>query len=693
MTTYTVTGFSATFNNVTGLATSFTAGVEIEIVVNDSVTTFSYGTDASNPGELDDVTINPFAYNERIDGTSTDTFSSGAGPDAQFGRIIWDDNGTTRISYVLNLEDTTTGTSYIFCVGGTPLPAFTTATAFNNFLSNDVVSFSAAPVGSGFGPGENISLPGVPNVATSANDTVIGTAGDDSFETGAGNDVIATGGGNDYLDGGAGNDVLNPGDNDGFGDTIRGSTGNDAIIYTANVNGYQEVDYRSIPGAIVATINGVTNTASIVKGGTGTDTFTDIANPLDAGFVNGGFAIRGTALGDTFNITLATDQWMAIRSGDGVDSYTISGNGSVRLDLRGGNQGAIVNLSNGVIANDGFGNAETFSGTFQQLRGTDFADTFTGSSGDDQFDGSGGDDIINGGGGFDRVRFDRPQNNVGVVVNLTAGTATGEWNGVAYTKTLSNIEWIRGSVHNDVVTGSDAGERFDGGLGNDVLSGLGGNDTIDGGDGNDLVIGGAGADILSGGAGFDTLSYASSGAAVQVFLGGNTASGGDAEGDTISGFENVFGSAYNDRLFGSAQVNLLDGGAGSDIMLGNNGNDTLRGREGRDIMYGGNQNDTFVYLDLSDSGLLFANRDRIQDFTDGEDTIDLSALDANTNVGGNQAFTYINGAFTGVAGQLRSWEFGGLTFIEGDVDGNGSADFRIELLGTGLGIDASDFVL
>lgn len=306
----------------------------------------------------------------------------------------------------------------------------------------------------------------------SENDTVIGTSGDDFFETGAGSDIIATGGGSDYIDGGSGNDVINPGDNDGIGDYINGSIGNDTIIYTASLIGYQQIDYRSLASGIVATINGVTNTGSVVKGASGTDTFTNIANPLDAGSALGGFAIVGTNQNDTYNITLDAGQWMAIRAGDGVDSYTVSGSGTVRLDLRGGNQGAIVNLSNGVVANDGFGNAETITGTIQQLRGTDYADTFTGSAGNEQFDGSGGDDIINGGAGFDLVRFDRPQNSAGVVVNLSAGTATGEWNGVAYNKTLSNVEGIRGSVHNDVITGTAANERFEGGLGNDVLAGL-----------------------------------------------------------------------------------------------------------------------------------------------------------------------------------------------------------------------------
>ena len=236
-------------------------------------------------------------------------------------------------------------------------------------------------------------------------------------------------------------------------------------------------------------------------------------------------------------------------------------------------------------------------------------------------------------------------------------------------------------------------ENAFGGSGNDRIFGNSVNNIQNGNAGNDTIFGSLGNDTLNGGAGFDTLSYASSNAAVQVFLGGNTATGGHATGDTISGFENLVGSNFNDRLFGSAQVNLIDGGNGDDIILGNNGNDTLRGREGRDIIYGGNHSDTFVYFALSDSGMLFGDRDRIQDFQNGLDRFDLSALDANTNVAGNQAFTYVGGAFTGVAGQLRSWEFGGLTFIEGDVDGNGSADFRIELLGTGLGIDASDFVL
>ena len=79
--------------------------------------------------------------------------------------------------------------------------------------------------------------------------------------------------------------------------------------------------------------------------------------------------------------------------------------------------------------------------------------------------------------------------------------------------------------------------------------------------------GGAGADTLAGGAGTDTLSYAASPAAVAVNLATNAVSGGNAAGDTISGFENIIGSAFNDTLAGDASANSIQGGAGTDTVV------------------------------------------------------------------------------------------------------------------------------
>ena len=78
-----------------------------------------------------------------------------------------------------------------------------------------------------------------------------------------------------------------------------------------------------------------------------------------------------------------------------------------------------------------------------------------------------------------------------------------------------------------------------------------------------------------------------------------------------------------------------------------------------------------------------AGRDIITDFLGGTDKIDFTGIDANTSLAGDQAFTMINtAAFSiGVAGQLRYSLVGANTVLEGDVDGNGVADFQLQLTG------------
>ena len=52
--------------------------------------------------------------------------------------------------------------------------------------------------------------------------------------------------------------------------------------------------------------------------------------------------------------------------------------------------------------------------------------------------------------------------------------------------------------------------------------------------------------------GSDTAAYTGSAVAVTVNLGTNTATGGDAEGDTFTSIENLAGSAFDDTLTGDA---------------------------------------------------------------------------------------------------------------------------------------------
>ena len=77
----------------------------------------------------------------------------------------------------------------------------------------------------------------------------------------------------------------------------------------------------------------------------------------------------------------------------------------------------------------------------------------------------------------------------------------------------------------------------------------------------------------------------------------------------------------------------------------------------------------------------------------GADMIDVSHIDANTTVGGNQAFVFIGAAgFHGVAGELRSANSGGNSIVAGDVDGDGTGDFSILAAGV-TNLTGSDFFL
>ncbi|MBX3479058.1 MAG: hypothetical protein KF842_01520 [Caulobacter sp.] len=172
------------------------------------------------------------------------------------------------------------------------------------------------------------------------------------------------------------------------------------------------------------------------------------------------------------------------------------------------------------------------------------------------------------------------------------------------------------------------------------------------------LIGGAGADGLYGMAGTDVL---------RGGLGGDSLYGGDDK----------------DVLYGEDGDDLLDGGEGNDTLIGGAGADTMIGGAGRDV---------FTLQAISDSGVGAGLRDVISDF-DALDVLDLRAIDANTNLAGDQAFSFIgSGAFTNTAGQLRFVTDGEGTHIFGDVDGDGVADFEVLLTGV-IPVNAGDFLL
>jgi Ca2+-binding RTX toxin-like protein len=143
--------------------------------------------------------------------------------------------------------------------------------------------------------------------------------------------------------------------------------------------------------------------------------------------------------------------------------------------------------------------------------------------------------------------------------------------------------------------------------------------------------------------------------------------------------QNIIGGSGNDRLWGLGGSDFLEGGEGGDMLNGGTGMDQLRGGAGDDM---------FQFSTAAE-----ATGDSIMDFTTG-DKIDLSPIDADSTMEGDQAFTWIgSNAFSNKAGELRVVMDGNSARIEGDMDGNGTADFHIMAYNLAAPMTANDFML
>jgi Ca2+-binding RTX toxin-like protein len=262
-----------------------------------------------------------------------------------------------------------------------------------------------------------------------------------------------------------------------------------------------------------------------------------------------------------------------------------------------------------------------------------------------------------------------------------------------------------------VINGNSGNNTLTGTSGNDYFDGHGGSDTFKGGKGNDVyVVDSAGDKVIeAAGQGTDTVhasvSHTLATNVEYLMLQGTGAINGtgNASNNLLvgnSGNNTLAGGAGNDRLYGGAGNDTLDGGTGNDRLFGQDGNDTLLGGTGddrldggigRDVLRGGTGKDVFVFNEVSESAVGSA-RDVITDFMRGQDKIDLSAIDAREATSANDAFTWFGTkAFTGAAGQLRFNDLGAEVFVQGDVDGDGVADFEIHVkVAT---VAASDFIL
>jgi large repetitive protein len=158
---------------------------------------------------------------------------------------------------------------------------------------------------------------------------------------------------------------------------------------------------------------------------------------------------------------------------------------------------------------------------------------------------------------------------------------------------------------------------------------------------------------------------------------------GSSDNDTLAGDEGTENDSINglngaDTIYGRAGNDTLKGNAQNDTIYGGSGNDTIEGSGGADHIWGGSGGDTFQF-GAGDGG------DTIHDFGNGADVINLSALiPESLTFGGNGSIA----AYTVV------WqESNGNTIVSADTNGTGGADFSITLIGTGLKLTSSDFML
>lgn len=430
------------------------------------------------------------------------------------------------------------------------------------------------------------------------NDTLSGGAGDDQLQGGDGDDKLSGDAGDDFLFGEAGNDILSGGS--GI-DELQGGDGNDLLEGDADND-------RLFGG----------DGDDILDGGTGADYLTGEAD-------NDTYLFRPGAGMDsiddqqgintihfTGSTSLTNLEFMyATTNSSGDVNYDAAGQDLV---IRYGSGDTLV-INNGRNSNFNFqiggavyGQSELLSQIPEYQEYGDGGDSITATDNNDRIYAGGGNDTVYAGAGNDIVaggcgvslsnvemwNLENYLLNLGIPIDALSLSCPRE------EIIVNNNDSLYGGVGNDFLDGGIGYDNLYGGTGNDTLYGGAdqdnlygedGNDTLRGGAGNDFLDGGAGADVVDGGDGIDRVGYQNSSAGVTINLDSGIANGGDAEGDTLMGIENIYGSIYSDTLIGTEDQNTIDGGGGDNTIYGAGGNDEIESGGGNDLIYGGAGND------------------------------------------------------------------------------------------------------
>lgn len=535
---------------------------------------------------------------------------------------------------------------------------------------------------------EKLILTGSAAISGTGNALANGMIGNDSANALSGlggDDRLAGAGGNDLLDGGIGSDRMKG----GAGDDVF-LVDNAADLALELVGQGHDTIRSALSQTLAANVEALVLTGTAAANGTGNGLANHLVGNGSANLLAGG---RGN---DVLEGRGGAD---SLRGGKGSDwaSYASAG------------AGVVVSLAVSGAQRTGAAGMDTFV-SIENLQGSGHSDSLTGNAAANILDGAAGNDSLDGGAGMDRLVGGTGADDMAggtdddtYVVDNAGDVAVEAMDG-GFDIVESAVSYVLGAnVEKLVLTGGLAIA----GTGNDDANTLVGNwaaNLLKGGEGNDIIDGGLGADRMVGGKGSDTY-YVDDADDVLVEAVGNGF-------DTVfvhlnyamqpaAAVENVIGVSSDTGLAitGSATANIITGTVHFDALEGGGGDDILIGGVGGDLLTGGDGADTFLFRAFDVGFGLFAV-DRVQDFAPGTDLIDLSGLDADEAALGDQAFEFIgNDVFSGTAGELRYHvsdggviAASGFTWLEGDVDGDGAADFQI-LLSDGAIPVATDFVL
>jgi len=513
----------------------------------------------------------------------------------------------------------------------------------------------------------------------------------DTINAGGGNDLIDAGWGADVINAGAGDDIIYAGNDN---DTIDGGEGSDRYIVRGNIAA-NNLTFEGWDTYHDTGNNGIDRIEAIGPGA------------VDIGFLNFNAAsgieiIDATGAAGTVRL-LGNEQANILD----FSSVQLVGN-TIKIDGGYGNDQIIGNRANNILIGGG-GNDTVNGGDGSDdylVTGTE-ADGWSGFQGYDTYADTGvnGSDriVAQGNGNVDIGLLNFSAANGIEVIDGTQATGTvrllGNWE--ANILDFSSVQFVGNNIKIDGGYGND---QILGNSANNILIGGGGNDTLNGGGGSDdYIVRGNYASGIYSFQGYDT--YADTGVYGSdriVAQGDGNVDIGLSNFDAVSGIEVIdgTGAAGAVRLLGNGASTVwdfstvqfigsnfqIDAGSGNDTITGSNANDVIVGADGddkiigglgADQLTGGLGKDSFIFRSIAEIGW-GSSKDTLKDFTSGQDLINLAAIDANTLLAGDQAFSYIStGSFTGSAGELRF--SGGI--LSGDVNGDSSSDFELAITG------------